>query len=342
MAFTVSIVVPVFRTEDHLPGCLQSLLDQTYQQFEIVVVDDCSPGPCANIVNDFRQFRPNIKYIRHHRNLGLLVTRFTGARQSSGDYIGYLDSDDRARPNFVEILLEMANKTGVDIIGSLNSLSKARKPVEFALKGSKALFEAYTNKDIQNYNVWTKLYRRELLMSIDDLGSIAEKKRMDSPEDLLINVFCALKEPSYVNVPQILVEYNSTRDGSLTNIKDDHSIIRDLRGRLDAYDLLRSVSGAYTPCVEQLIQRSVNYVYRRKMAKYAIGEFKRASKYMVEQRGGPILLTYILHVAESDRRALEKKLKAQSSKLNKLESANRSLKTWRGVLGVIREKLGLS
>ena len=77
MAFTASIVVPVFSTEDYLRGCLQSLFNQTHKNFEIIVVDDCSPGPCEPIVNDFQQLRPDIKYVRHPKNLGLLVARFT-------------------------------------------------------------------------------------------------------------------------------------------------------------------------------------------------------------------------------------------------------------------------
>jgi glycosyltransferase involved in cell wall biosynthesis len=334
MAFTSTIIVPVFNTEDYLRGCLQSLLDQTHKQFEIIVVDDCSPGPCESIVNDFRQVRPDIKYVRHPENLGLLVARFTGALNSSGDYVGYLDSDDKARPTFVEMLLASANKTGADIIGSLNPLSEVRRPEEFQLKGSKALFEAYVNKDIQNYNVWTKLYRRELLLSLTDLVRIAKKQRMDSPEDLLINVFYGLKEPSYVNVPHILVEYNETRSGSLTNLRDDGNVMRDLRGRLDAYHLLRTVAGEHAPLVEQLIQRSSNYIYRRKMVAYSKSQFEKFTEYLVQEDGGPIILSYMLNAAETDRRALK-------AKLEKLKRTNLHLKTLRGAIGTILNNLGL-
>ena len=95
----------------------------------------------------------------------------------------------------------------------------------------------------------------------------AKQHRIDSPEDLLINVFCALKEPSYINVPHVLVEYNKTRCDSLTNLRDDRSIMLDLRGRLHAYRILRAVSGEHAAHVEKLIQRSAKYIYRRKMAK---------------------------------------------------------------------------
>ena len=345
MEFTASIVVPVFQTEEYLRECLESLLDQTHQKFEVIVVDDCSTGPCESIVNDFRQVRPGIKYVRHPKNLGLLVARFTGVEHSSGDYVGFLDSDDKARPRFVEMLINTANKTGADIIGSLNSLSKVRKPVEFELKGSKALLEAYANKDIQNYNVWTKLYRRELLLSLKKLSSTANEKRMDSPEDLLINVFCALKGPSYVNVPHILVEYNLTRGGSLTNLRDNDSVMRDLRGRLDAYELLKSVSGEHTQFVEVLIRRSANYIYRRKMINYSKNDFDKSSSYMAQADGGPAILAYMLSAAETDRRALEraleKELKAHRVELDKLERSNLHLRTFRGGLGTIRTNIGL-
>ena len=86
------------------------------------------------------------------------------------------------------------------------------------------------------------------------------KKKIDSPEDLLINVFCAIRNPTYANVPHVLVEYNAKRVGSLTNVAGAEIIIKDLRGRLDAYELLRNVSGDFAPIVEGLIQRSTNYI----------------------------------------------------------------------------------
>ena len=111
-AYKVSVVVPVIKTEQYLPKCLESLLDQTKKTFEIVVVDDCSPGNCWPIVAQYQALRSNIKYVRHSRNLGTLCARFTGTEQSIGDYICYLDADDTACPNFIEVLLAKATETG--------------------------------------------------------------------------------------------------------------------------------------------------------------------------------------------------------------------------------------
>ena len=343
MVYTASIVVPVFQTEEYLRECLQSLLDQTHQNFEIVIVDDFSPGDCQSIVDDFRHVRPNIKYVRHQKNLGLLLTRFTGAQHSSGDYVGYLDSDDKARTNFVEVLLMTANQTGADIVGSL--ANKTSKPAEFKLEGSRQLLEAYANNTIQNYNVWSKLYRRKLLLSLKELNRLAKKKRMDSPEDLLINVFCAFKEPTYVNVPHILVEYNRIRYDSLTNTNDDRGVIQDLQGRLDAYEILRNASGDFELLVENLIQRSSTYLYKRKMMQYSEESFEKASLYLAGKKGGPLVLSYMLKAADSNRRKIEglkSKNQALKSKIENLQRVNSNLKTLRGTFKTILSELGFA
>jgi glycosyltransferase involved in cell wall biosynthesis len=72
---SVTVVVPVYKTEEFLPAALTSLIDQSHTEFDIVVVDDASPGNCADIVRSFQTIRRNITYIRHQENRGLLYSR---------------------------------------------------------------------------------------------------------------------------------------------------------------------------------------------------------------------------------------------------------------------------
>jgi glycosyltransferase involved in cell wall biosynthesis len=94
----VSAVIPTYNRAQFLERAIRSVLDQTFQDFEIVVVNDASPdeGATDAVVKDFRD--PRIKYFRHETNKGIGATRNTGVLNSSGEYIAFLDDDDAWLP----------------------------------------------------------------------------------------------------------------------------------------------------------------------------------------------------------------------------------------------------
>lgn len=96
-----SFVVPVYGTEKWLSRCLDSILAQQLKDFEIVVVDDCSPNDCKAIVD---KYTGKCKYIRHSENKGLLQARLTGLRAAAGKYVIPLDSDDYVLPGLTQAL----------------------------------------------------------------------------------------------------------------------------------------------------------------------------------------------------------------------------------------------
>ncbi len=91
-----SVVIPVYGTEKFLPRCLESIRAQTESDCEVIVVDDCSPGGCADVVRPFGSF---VRYVRQDRNRGCFQARVTGLRHTTGDYVVPLDPDDWLRPD---------------------------------------------------------------------------------------------------------------------------------------------------------------------------------------------------------------------------------------------------
>lgn len=89
---TISVVIPTYNGNEHLGEAIQSVLDQTYSNFEIIIVDDASPEDVSHVVNSFSDAR--IRYIRHSKNRGAVAARKTGVDVSSGDIIAFLDQDD--------------------------------------------------------------------------------------------------------------------------------------------------------------------------------------------------------------------------------------------------------
>ena len=89
----VSIIVPVYGTEDYLPDCIESLQKQTYPHVEIILVDDQSPDGCPAICDAYAQKDPRIRVI-HQKNTGVSGARNAGLDAATGDFVAFVDSDD--------------------------------------------------------------------------------------------------------------------------------------------------------------------------------------------------------------------------------------------------------
>ena len=113
----VSVVVPIYRVEKYLSACIDSLLAQTLQEIEIILVDDGSPDSCGTIADAYAQKDPRVKVI-HQRNEGLGPARNRGLGVASGAYVGFVDSDDWVRPEMYQHLYDTAVEQGADIVVS--------------------------------------------------------------------------------------------------------------------------------------------------------------------------------------------------------------------------------
>lgn len=99
----ISIIVPIYNVEKYLPKCIQSLIDQTYRDIEIILVDDGSPDACGSICDAFARKDPRVKVI-HQKNAGVSAARNAGLKAAKGEYIGFCDPDDWAAPEMYEEL----------------------------------------------------------------------------------------------------------------------------------------------------------------------------------------------------------------------------------------------
>lgn len=111
----VSVIVPVYNVEPYLKRCVDSLINQTLKDIEIILVDDGSPDNCPQMCDAFAQLDDRIKVV-HKQNGGLSSARNAGIDASTGDYIGYIDSDDYAELNMFERLYNCAIQQNVDFV----------------------------------------------------------------------------------------------------------------------------------------------------------------------------------------------------------------------------------
>ncbi len=110
-----SIIVPIYRVEEYLPECIESILAQTYKNFELILVDDGSPDNCPAICDEYAQKDSRIKVI-HKMNGGVVSARKAGVKKATGDYVCFVDGDDFISEDLLENYEKILKKERVDII----------------------------------------------------------------------------------------------------------------------------------------------------------------------------------------------------------------------------------
>lgn len=111
----ISIIVPVFNVQEQLKRCIDSILDQTYGDFECILVNDGSNDDSGFICDQYKKQDDRIKVI-HQKNSGLSVARNNGIRFATGKYLSFIDSDDYILPNYLEKMVSLLEKNNCDIV----------------------------------------------------------------------------------------------------------------------------------------------------------------------------------------------------------------------------------
>ena len=114
--FKISVIVPVYNTEPYLARCIDSILNQTFTEFECILVNDCSPDNCPAICDEYAKKDKRIKVIHNQQNQGSSLSRQIGLAQATGDYIQFADSDDWIECNMLEEMYGKAIEGNFDIV----------------------------------------------------------------------------------------------------------------------------------------------------------------------------------------------------------------------------------
>ena len=141
-----SVIVPVYKVEKYLPDCINSILGQTFGDFEIILVDDGSPDLCGDICDNYAKTDDRIKVI-HKENGGLASARRTGIKLASGDYVFNLDSDDLIEKDTLECAHKIITETNAEIVSFAYRWVKNSKTVSVTDDGIDE--GLYLKKDIE-------------------------------------------------------------------------------------------------------------------------------------------------------------------------------------------------
>lgn len=267
----LSIIVPVYKVEKYLSECVESIINQTYSDFELLLVDDGSPDRCPEICEDYAEKDSRIRVI-HKENGGVSSARNVGIQNASGVYVMFVDSDDYLAPQMLEEML-CANGNKVDCV--LSSLTyvypKAEKNRSCNLPDIENLSFPDINRCFQevfdNYGfsaVYAKLYRRELI----EAHEIYFNERFSILEDGMF-VFDYLKQckklrllsGAYYQYRQaeddsLMKRFNSNADQALAEYYHKTYWIRQYLDEINQKKLSTSIFSTYINFLMQIYYRS--------------------------------------------------------------------------------------
>lgn len=168
----VSVIVPIYNVEQYLDKCVDSILNQTYKNIEVILVDDGSPDNCGRMCDNYSKKDSRIKVI-HKGNGGLSDARNVGIDNANGKYICFVDSDDYIENRYIELLYKSIKENNVDIAQcGIKKISDDEILIEnigyknSGVKKSKKMLEDLYTTNWENIVVWNKMYLRELFNNV--------------------------------------------------------------------------------------------------------------------------------------------------------------------------------
>lgn len=255
----ISIVVAVYNAEKTLKKCVDSLLNQTYNNIEIILVNDCSKDNSLDICKEYSKANDNVKVISNDRNSGVSDTRNNGIDNSTGEYICFVDSDDYVESNYIEVLYYYYQKYNtVPICGFVyHDEYNHAKPVKYSWSGDEGLVslgEAFKLKsELYLTALWNKLFDRKLIVDrnirFDTNVSVGEDLRFSVDYFIKNNVdkICVLSEPLY--------HYMKLTDNSLMS-----NFVDNFDREKDNLDLIRSLAIKYNKSVDVEYKKAIEQV----------------------------------------------------------------------------------
>lgn len=251
----ISIIVPVYKAEKYLHRCLNSIVAQTFTDWECILVDDGSPDNSGMICDEYsgkdRRFR-----VFHQENKGISATRENALYKASGEYIQFVDSDDWIEPNMLEIMLQTSIKNNADIVGC-NFVE------EFLTKQNKVdVF--YTSKDVFLNDVllnrwgvlWKLLIARKLIIDND----IHFPENVNGGEDYVFVVSCLLLCNKAVCVDNYFYHYNRFNNDSFIHTASFQNLMYQYNATLIVEKILQQKSG-YDNNEPYIIPRKISVKY---------------------------------------------------------------------------------
>jgi len=218
----LSIIVPCYKVEKYLPRCLDSLVNQTLKDIEIICINDGSPDNCINILKNYKEKYGNKIVIIDKENEGVWRGRKDGVKKAKGEFIGFVDSDDYVSLDYAEKLYNAAISKNADIsvcgFDRIDLDTGKLYSREMCKPESKEIIVSKNPGDMLELNgaPWNKIYRAELLKKMHDMVNVPRVL-----DDMMFLQLIYINANKIVFIPNSLVFYMVRKDSIINTVKKD-------------------------------------------------------------------------------------------------------------------------
>ena len=226
----ISIIVPVYNVELYIKDCIESILNQTFKEFELILINDCSTDNSGYICNRYAENDCRVKVIHNKFNKGVSESRNIGINISRGRYIGFIDSDDTIHPEMYKKMYDFVTESNAEIVAcgynEINYIKNSKLINATPLSGEiiieginiKNEFERLIvkNKVLTYASLCNKLYKKQYL----EEKKIVINKNLKVAEDLCFNIEAILNSNKIVAINEPLYNYRRINNESIMNNKN--------------------------------------------------------------------------------------------------------------------------
>lgn len=200
----ISVIVPIYKVEAYLDKCVQSIVDQTYTNLEIILVDDGSPDRCGQMCDAWAEKDSRIRVV-HKENGGLSDARNAGLAVATGQLVSFIDSDDWIDPEFLQTLYDALEQNdaqiaecGIRLVDGEGRVLSRRGPGESGAIGKIEALRRLVLEDGVYQTVWNKLYRQDVIGDI-----LFEKGKYNEDDFWTYQIFDRIERLALVDKPML-------------------------------------------------------------------------------------------------------------------------------------------
>lgn len=275
----VSVIIPVYNTEKYLKKCIESVMNQTLTDIEILVVNDGSKDSSEKIINKLLKVDKRIRYYSQE-NKGVSAARNVGLQHAKGEFILFVDSDDTILPETLDELYNYAIRKRVEIVRFGIDISNKKNIV------NKCEFKEYVYKDIiENYNyasVCYELISNKLIIN----NNIKFDESIKYGEDLLFNMLIYLKANKIYLTDKIYYRYTYNENSAIRKASID-SILKKVNDTIYVYSIMYKYNKLYgiNYSIDKIsirILMQLNYVMKEFFQKKLDISYNTKKKYIKE------------------------------------------------------------
>ena len=247
----ISVIIPIYKVEAYLDKCVQSVVGQSYQNLEIILVDDGSPDNCGAMCESWAKRDSRIKVV-HKENGGLSDARNAGLAVATGELISFIDSDDWIEPEFLQTLYDaMVNQDAqiaecaIHLVDEDGNILRDRSPSKTEVIETKEALRRLILEEGVFQTVWNKLYRREVMD-----GILFEKGKYNEDDFWTYQVFDRTEKLALVDKP--MLNYLQ-RGGSIMGVGYNPKRLDGLEARLRRMEYLQKYDDLGALTCQQLM-----------------------------------------------------------------------------------------